>query len=71
MKETLVPSPDGVVTSFFTSVVYRPGTVSVWLNGIKLIKGWDDGFMENGGREIVMNEAPLFGDSLQVEYEAQ
>lgn len=69
IKETLTPDPDDVTVKFYTSQDFRPGTVSVWQNGIKVIDEWDDGFTETGDDEITMNEAPLTGDSMQVEYE--
>lgn len=69
IKETLTPSPNGVLLVFYTSCAYKPGTVAVWLNGVKLIAPWEDGFTETGSTEITMKEAPLTGDSLQAEYE--
>jgi len=68
-KETLTPDPDGVTVDFFTTKDYKPGTVAVWMNGIKKIKEWDDGYDEGGGKKITMKEAPWVGDSLQAEYE--
>ena len=68
-KETLTPAPDGIVQQFYTSQAYKPGSVAVWQNGIKVIGDWDDGFTETGASEITMNEAPLTGDSVQAEYE--
>lgn len=71
VKELLTPSPDGVVTEFYTSSAYKTNSVSVWLNGIKLIPFFDDGFTTAGGTStITMKEAPLTGDSLQAEYDA-
>jgi len=69
VKDTLTPAPDGVIVDFQTLLDYKPGTVSVWLNGIKLIDIWDDGFEELGGKTIRMKDAPWVGDSLQAEYE--
>jgi hypothetical protein len=69
-KEMLTPDPDGVTTSFHTSKPYKPGSVSVWLNGIKILSEFEDGFTEAGGTEILMKEAPWVGDSLQAEFEA-
>ena len=69
LKENLTPSPDGLNDIFYTSQDYKPKSISVWLNGIKLIKDWDDGFEETGDDEITMNEAPISGDFLQAEYE--
>jgi len=71
VKESLSPKPDGVTVDFNTSVAYKPGTVSVWQNGIRLIGSWDDGWTEQGGTIIRMLIAPLTGDTLQAEYEAE
>lgn len=68
-KETLTPSPDGVLTAFSTSQPYKLGTVSIWKNGVRKIQGWEDGFSAPGGTTITMSEAPLVGDSLQAQYE--
>lgn len=68
-KESLVPDPNGVNTDFQTSVAYKSGTVSVWLNGIRLVDELDTGFLELGGNTIRMKEAPLTGDSIQAMYE--
>lgn len=67
--ESLTPEPDGVTVDFETSVAYKADTVSVWQNGLRLIRDWDDGFSEIGGTTVRMGEAPLTGDTLQVEYE--
>ena len=69
LKETLTPSPDGIETEFYTSQLYMDNSVSVWINGVKKIRDWDDGFEETGSSEITMNEAPLTGDSIQAEYD--
>lgn len=68
-KESLFPDPDGVNTDFQTSVTYKSGTVSVWLNGIRLVAELNTGFLELGGNTIRMKEAPLPGDSIQAMYE--
>jgi hypothetical protein len=70
IKETLLPAPDGIAIDFFTSKTYKLNSVSLWINGIKLIRDWDDGFEELGGNMIRMKEAPLEFDSVQAEYEA-
>ena len=67
------PAPDGTTTLFFTSLPYRYGTLSVWRNGLRKVADWDDGFLEIShygvGHSFSMKEAPLVGDSLQVQYE--
>lgn len=69
VKESLTPDPDGANTVFSTTSPYKAGTVSVWMNGLRKIEAWDNGFVELGGTDIQMNEAPLVGDSLQAQYE--
>lgn len=69
VKERPSPEPDGLRTDFDVSQPYKPGTVSVWLNGLRLVADWDDGFEELGGTTIRLKEAPLLWDSLQAQYE--
>lgn len=69
VKETLTPEPDSIIVDFHTSEAYKIMTVSVWQNGIRLIQNWDDGYTELGGTTIRFSEPPLYGDTLQVEYE--
>lgn len=61
--------PDGVITDFTITQYYRPNTVSVWLNGLRLLADWDDGFIELGNKQIRMKEAPFEGDSITIEFE--
>lgn len=69
IKETLIPAPDGVRVEFQTSRNYKPKSVSVWLNGMRLAPSLETGFLESGGSTITMKEAPWAGDSLQVQYD--
>jgi hypothetical protein len=69
IKESPTPAPDGTTQIFFCSSEYKAGTVSVWLNGLRLVKAWEDGFEELGGSRIWMNEAPQTGDALHVQYD--
>jgi hypothetical protein len=69
--ELLDPLPDGVVQEFSTSRNFKPGTVSVWLNGMRLIQEYEDGFLEIGNRYIRLKEIPRPGDCLQAQYEAE
>ena len=68
-KENPIPSPNGASVDFFTSQNYQSGSMSVWLNGIRLIQEWDDGYEETGSNKITLKVAPLNGDSLHVEYQ--
>lgn len=69
VRELLTPAPDGVITDFQTSVPYQDGTVSVWVNGMRRIASWDDGYTLPGSGVISLKEAPQEGDSVVAEYE--
>jgi len=69
VKEDLTPAPDGVRVEFYTTQDYRPGSVSVWRNGMRLDPFLEDGFLENGGNAIELREAPWEGDTLQAQYD--
>ena len=62
-------APDGVRVEFYTTQDYRPGSVSVWRNGMRLDPFLEDGFLENGGNAIELREAPWEGDTLQAQYD--
>lgn len=66
--DTLIGAVDGVNTEFYVSFDFTPETVQVFLNGRLKIRAWDDGFLVQGTRKVVLKEAPLVGDSLEVEY---
>lgn len=71
VKELLTPAPDGIETDFQTSVPFKSGTVSIWINGMRRLKHWDDGFDEVDAEAgiIRMKEAPEVDDSVQAEYD--
>ena len=69
-KVPMTPDPDGVRTAFFIPEAYKPNTVSVWVNGLRIIPEDADGFTLPGGAEIQMKIAPAPGDSLQAMFEA-
>jgi hypothetical protein len=66
--DTLLGAVDGVNTEFYVSFDFTPETVQVFLNGRLKIRDWDDGFLVQGARKVVMKEPPLAGDSLEIEY---
>lgn len=66
--DTLVGAVDGVNTEFYVSFDFQPETVQVFVNGRLKVRDWDDGFLVQGARKVVMKEAPLSGDSLEIEY---
>lgn len=57
---------NGVNRDFQTSVVYEPGSLRVWTNGLLGRRDLDDGFVETGPRDFRMNEAPVVEDVIQV-----
>ena len=59
---------DGTNRDFYLSSSYSPGSTVVFLNGSALRKDWDNGWIEYGSNHIVMREAPLTGDTVQVYY---
>lgn len=69
IDEPLTPAPDGVRTDFFTSRPYRVQTVSVWLNGLRKIRSFDDGWEEPGGTTVRMKEPPPTGSTLEARYD--
>lgn len=69
VTERLTPSPDGTTVDFQTSQPYAAGTVSVYINGLRKIASWCDGFEELGGSTIRLMEPPLLGDSVQARYD--
>lgn len=67
--ETPPETPDGVITDFTTTVAYKPGTVSVWINGMRLQADLDTGFTESPPQTVSMKEPPLTGDTIAVQFE--
>lgn len=68
--DTLVGAIDGVNTEFYTTFDFQAETVQVFWNGRLKVRDWDDGFLVQGTRKVVMKEAPLIGDSLEIEYQS-
>lgn len=55
---------DGVNTSFATTVPYQPGTIAVYLNGLRELH-----FGENlAANAVVFEDAPLPADLITVDY---
>ena len=71
IKELLTPDPDGFCTEFHTSRNYIPDTLSVWLNGLRLDRFRETGYLEGGSNKILMKEAPELGDSLQAQFDPE
>ena len=68
VMEIPTPPPDGVTTVFKVSQTYQANSLSVWLNGVRLVARLDDGYAELIEGSFRMKEPPLAGDTLQVKY---
>lgn len=60
---------NGVTTTFSTLEPYLPGTLEVYLNGVRQRR--EVFFVETGGALFTTSEAPKVGDSLLVQFEVQ
>jgi hypothetical protein len=68
--DTLVGAINGVNTVYTTSFDFDPGSVNVYVNGRLKVRTLDDGFTPQAPRTLIMKEALLIGDSLEVEYKS-
>ena len=66
--DTLSGAIDGVNAQFGTTFDFQAESVNVYFNGRLLIRAWDDGFWVTGTRLVTMKEAPMLGDTLEIEY---
>lgn len=68
--EELIGPINGVNTTFSTSEPYESGRTRVWRNGVLQMSepAYVDGWDEVPPTTIVMREAPLTGDALQIHY---
>lgn len=66
--EKLSGLANGFNTIFETSMVYTPGSVRVFRNGIVNEASGPDGWTELGGKRISMKEPPKTTDILQAYY---
>lgn len=62
--KTAVETPDGSLKRFNTKTPYKTGTVILNLNGRSHIQGWT----EQGGTVIDLDEAPQIGDVVSFWY---
>jgi len=67
--EIPTPLPDGATDVFVVVAPYKPGTLSVWHDGVLVGPSLDNGFLETGASSFTMKEPPLAGDVLGCEYE--
>lgn len=68
--DTLQGAIDGVNTAFVCSFDFQADTVQIYVNGRLKLKDWDDGFWVQPPRTVILKEAPLTGDSLEIEYQS-
>lgn len=68
--DTLLGAIDGTNVTYVTSLVMDPTYINVFVNGRLKVAAWEDGYVASG-MSLVMNEALLPGDSLEVEYRTQ
>lgn len=59
---------NGANKRFETTGSYLAGSLRVWVNGILLHSGFEDGFTEGGGKTFHMKEAPLSESTVRVYY---
>lgn len=68
--DTLIGAINGANTAYTTSFDFDPDTVNIFVNGRLKVRDLDDGFVLRAPRTIIMKEALLEGDSLEVEYKS-
>lgn len=59
---------DGLNVNFNTAFDYVPGTLKLYLNGLRQIGGSGNDYEEGGTNMILMGIAPLPGDVLIADY---
>jgi hypothetical protein len=67
-EEEVIGPIDGVNTTFNTLHNFDSSTLKVYLNGLSQRRGINNDFTIVSNNEIVMNDAPLPGDSIIVDY---
>lgn len=60
---------NGVATTFSTLEPYLPGTLEVYLNGVRQRRGVF--FVESGASTFTTTEAPKGGDGLSAQFEVE
>lgn len=67
-NEVPVGDKNGINKVFTTQYSYKPNTVKLFLNGIRVQDGVGNDYTENGGNEIEFSIAPISGDVIIVDY---
>lgn len=60
---------NGVNVTFTTAHPINSSVINVWLNGILIRQGDDDGFTVTGVNTFDLKEAPVTDDTVHVRYE--
>jgi hypothetical protein len=68
LEEQLSGVVNGVNTIFTANFNFDPDSVKLYLNGLRQKRGMLNDFVISGTNQITMNEAPIFGDSLIMDY---
>lgn len=68
--DTLTGAINGVNTVYVTSFDFDIGSVNIFVNGRLKVRELDDGFTPQAPRTVILKEALLIGDSLEVEYKS-
>jgi len=61
-------SVDGTNRTFVVSRGYMVKSTAVFLNGFTLRKEWENGWVEAAPYTVILKEAPIPGDDIQVQY---
>lgn len=67
-NETPSGPVNGSNVDFTTFYSYKPGTVKLFLNGLRQREGLGFDYIENGTNQIKFALAPLTGDTLTADY---
>lgn len=68
--DTLGGAINGINRVFTTRADFDPDRVHVYLNGLLKVASWDDGYTVTPPRTVTLKEAPVAGDSLEIQYMA-
>lgn len=70
-NDNVVGDVDGLNTTYTTTFNYVPGTLRLYLNGLRQRVGGGNDFTESGSNQITMNNPPLPGDVLIADYQKE
>jgi len=68
--DTLTGAINGTNTVYVTSFDFDASTVNIYVNGRLKVRDLDDGFYVRAPRTIILKEALLVDDSLEIEYKS-